>query len=112
MLVTIHENGKQIGTVHPQYVKREVENDYIRSGYGTPVLTYTKSATTYVNSNNIDFTDGYMVNVSNPPVYEFKYSRLEIPVGTKIPKRKRIRKKFNKKHTVTLAMKNCVIRFN
>jgi hypothetical protein len=110
MNISIIINGKEVGTTTSESIEVSYEKGEIKTPNNIPVYTYVKSKTYSAKLENVTFDTNYFNKHKPENRYKVVATGLKLPKGIRMPKTKRLIKKYKKKYTYTIEFDNCVLR--
>lgn len=104
-------DGKKIGKMQTPEVNIEYEDQELRNSNGMVLHTFTRSKTYSIELQNVQIDKGFInQTIDKSRGYKVVGEGYKLPRGNKLPKKKRIRKKWKKKYGYTFELDNCYIR--
>jgi hypothetical protein len=110
MNVSIMIDGKEVGTTTSDSINVEYERGELKSGNNIPVYTYIKSMTYSTSLKDVSFDSSFFNKHKPENMYKLVATGWKLPKGKRMPKTKRILKKYKKKYTYTMEFDNVVLR--
>jgi hypothetical protein len=107
----IKYNNEEVGTViNPLNITTEIKHNSLYGGSGTPMYRINSSKSFWVESDNVFFKKGF--NPSLTDRFDIVTDIIDLPIGIKMSKKKRIKKKYKKKYGTTVILRSCIVQHN
>jgi hypothetical protein len=110
MQAEIFIDGKSVGTLNPANIEVEVERKDVTNGRGHKLYSYVVNKSYVARLENVQFSKDFFKLHTPDRFYKLVGTGWKLSKGKRMPKTKRLLKKYKKKYTYTIEMDNCILR--